>query len=281
MLQATLKEPFTLKGLGVHSGKECSVTVYPAEEDNGIIFKLKNSQSVIKGNFSNVSDTRMCTQISNTEGQSLKTIEHLVAALYGLKISNAFIEVNGGEIPILDGSAKPFASEINKIGVKQQSKNRKIIKIIKKVKVTDNEKYEELSSGDSFTFNIKCDFVKKGLLTSEINFDLNKDNFYENIAPARTFGFISDVEILRKNSLALGASLENTVVYDNYGKPMNAEGLRFENESVKHKLLDVIGDLSLSGYWIQGHFSAFCPSHKLNNILLKLLFSNPENYEIL
>ena len=281
MLQATLKEPFTLKGLGVHSGKECSVTVYPAEEDNGIIFKLKNSQSVIKGNFSNVSDTRMCTQISNTEGQSLKTIEHLVAALYGLKISNAFIEVNGGEIPILDGSAKPFASEINKIGVKQKSKNRKIIKIIKKVKVTDNEKYEELSSGDSFTFNIKCDFVKKGLLTSEINFDLNKDNFYENIAPARTFGFISDVEILRKNSLALGASLENTVVYDNYGKPMNAEGLRFENESVKHKLLDVIGDLSLSGYWIQGHFSAFCPSHKLNNILLKLLFSNPENYEIL
>ena len=168
-----------------------------------------------------------------------------------------------------------------KIGVKQQSKNRKIIKIIKKVKVTDNEKYEELSSGDSFTFNIKCDFVKKGLLTSEINFDLNKDNFYENIAPARTFGFISDVEILRKNNLALGASLENTVVYDNYGKPMNAGGLRFENESVKHKLLDVIGDLSLSGYWIQGHFSAFCPSHKLNNILLKLLFSNPENYEIL
>ncbi len=281
MLQATLKEPFTLKGLGVHSGKECSVTVYPTEEDKGIIFKLKNSQSIIRGNFANVSDTRMCTQISNTEGQSLKTIEHLVATLYGLKISNAFIEVEGEEIPILDGSAKPFASEINKVGVELQSKNRKIIKIIKKVKVTDNEKYEELSSGNSFTFNIKCDFVKKGLLTSEINFDLNKDNFYENIAPARTFGFISDVEILRKNNLALGASLENTVVYDNYGKPMNAEGLRFENESVKHKLLDVIGDLSLSGYWIQGHFSAFCPSHKLNNILLKLLFSNPENYEIL
>ena len=287
MHQATLKDSFFIDGIGVHRGKDCSVTVKPADEDTGIVFfrsdkddnGFKNEKII--ADYNNVTNATMCTQISNQNGATLKTIEHLMAALYGMKISNAIVEVQGEEIPILDGSSLKFIEKIKEVGIQKQSKPRKILKVLKKIKVTDGNKFEEFEPFDDFEINAKCDFEAKGLKTDPVIFNFSKDNFASEIAPARTFGFISEVEYVKKNNLALGASLKNTVVYNDKGIPLNDEGLRFENESAKHKVLDIIGDLSLSQYWIQGRMNCFCPSHKLNNILLRMLFASTENYEIL
>jgi UDP-3-O-[3-hydroxymyristoyl] N-acetylglucosamine deacetylase len=285
--QATLRDSFSLDGIGVHRGKSCSVTVKPADEDVGIVFfrfdkeneGLQNEKIV--ASYDNVENATMCTQISNENGASLKTIEHLMAALYGMQISNAIVEVEGEEMPILDGSALKFVEKINEVGIEKQSKPRKILKVLKKVKVTDGNKFEEIEPFDDFEINAKCDFEAKGLKTDPVVFNFSKNNFMSEIAAARTFGFVSEVEYIKKHNLALGASLKNTVVYNDKGIPLNDGGLRFENESAKHKVLDIIGDLALSQYWILGRMNCFCPSHKMNNILLRMLFASSENYEIL
>ncbi len=287
MRQTTLKDSFSVNGLGVHRGKECTVIVKPADEDTGIVFFRSDvngngfQNEKIIASYNNVKNAMMCTEISGENGASLKTIEHLMAALYGMKISNAIVEVRGEEMPILDGSSLKFVEKINEVGVQQQSKPRKILKVLKKIKVTDGDKFEEIEPCDDFTINVKCDFEAKGLRTDPVIFDFSKDNFAIEIAPARTFGFVSEVEYIKKHNLALGASLKNTVVYNDKGIPLNDEGLRFENESAKHKVLDMIGDFALSQYWIHGRVNSFCPSHKLNNILLRMLFASSENYEIL
>lgn len=287
MHQATLKDSFSLDGVGVHKGKVCSVTVKPADKDTGIIFFRSDKggsgfqNEKIVASYDNVENATMCTQISNENGASLKTIEHLMAALYGMKISNAIIEVQGEEIPILDGSSLRFVEQISRVGIKRQVRSRKILKVLKKIKVTDGEKFEEIEPFDSFEINAKCDFEAKGLKTDPVTFNFSKNNFVSKIAPARTFGFVSEAEYVKKHNLALGASLKNTVIYNDKGIPLNDDGLRFENESARHKVLDIIGDLALSQYWIQGRVNCFCPSHKLNNILLRMLFASTENYEIL
>lgn len=287
MHQATLKESFSVDGIGVHKGKDCSVTIKPANENTGIVFvrsdKADNGfkNEKIVACYKNVINATMCTQISNENKASLKTIEHVMAALYGTKISNAIVEVQGEEIPILDGSSLRFVQLINEVGIQKQPSPRKILKVLKKVRVTDRDKFEEIEPFDDFEINAKCDFEAKGLKTNPVIFNFSKNNFASEIAPARTFGFVSEVEYIKKHNLALGASLKNTVVYNDNGIPLNDEGLRFENESAKHKVLDIIGDLALSQYWIQGRMNCFCPSHKLNNILLRMLFASTENYEIL
>ncbi|MCR4623327.1 MAG: UDP-3-O-acyl-N-acetylglucosamine deacetylase [Alphaproteobacteria bacterium] len=287
MHQATLKDSFSLDGVGVHKGKVCSVTVKPADKDTGIIFFRSDKggsgfqNEKIVASYDNVENATMCTQISNENGASLKTIEHLMAALYGMKISNAIIEVQGEEIPILDGSSLRFVEQISRVGIKRQMRSRKILKVLKKVKVTDGEKFEEIEPFDGFEINAKSDFEAKGLKTDPVTFNFSKNNFVSKIAPARTFGFVSEAEYVKKHNLALGASLKNTVIYNDKGIPLNDDGLRFENESARHKVLDIIGDLALSQYWIQGRINCFCPSHKLNNILLRMLFASAENYEIL
>lgn len=287
MHQATLKDSFSLDGVGVHKGKVCSVTVKPADKDTGIIFFRSDKggsgfqNEKIVASYDNVENATMCTQISNENGASLKTIEHLMAALYGMKISNAIIEVQGEEIPILDGSSLRFVEQISRVGIKRQVRSRKILKVLKKVKVTDGEKFEEIEPFDGFEINAKCDFEAKGLKSDPVTFNFSKNNFVSKIAPARTFGFVSEAEYVKKHNLALGASLKNTIIYNDKGIPLNDDGLRFENESARHKVLDIIGDLALSQYWIQGRMNCFCPSHKLNNILLRMLFASAENYEIL
>ncbi len=285
--QATLKDSFSLDGVGVHRGKVCSVTVKPADQDTGIIFFRSDKggsgfqNEKIVASYDNVENATMCTQISNENGASLKTIEHLMAALYGMKVSNAIIEVQGEEIPILDGSSLRFVEQISRVGIKRQMRSRKILKVLKKIKVTDGDKFEEIEPFDGVEINAKCDFEAKGLKTDPVTFNFSKNNFVSKIAPARTFGFVSEAEYVKKHNLALGASLKNTVIYNDKGIPLNDDGLRFENESARHKVLDIIGDLALSQYWIQGRINCFCPSHKLNNILLRMLFASAENYEIL
>jgi UDP-3-O-[3-hydroxymyristoyl] N-acetylglucosamine deacetylase len=211
------------------------------------------------------------------------TVEHLLATLYGLGISNAVIVLfNGEEIPIMDGSAKAFVAGIRRAKIKEQRAYRKILRILKPVKVGTIEKWASLSPMDRLLINMKCDFSNRGFATLfSFSYDFSADNFTTTIAPARTFGFFEDVELLRKNRLALGASLKNAVVFDASGAVMNKSGLRFADEPVRHKVLDVIGDLSLCGYYIYGQYDGFCSGHQLNNFLLHELFSRKENYEII
>ncbi|GHT92934.1 UDP-3-O-acyl-N-acetylglucosamine deacetylase [Alphaproteobacteria bacterium] len=275
MIQKTIASPISIEGIGAHSGKRSRIDILPASEDSGILFMRTDidGDNSIAADFANVSETTLCTRLSNKSGVSVSMVEHVLATLYGFQISNAIIKVDGEEIPVLDGSSAVFAREIASVGIIAQSKKRKCLKILKTVKISYEEKWSSLSPADHLVLNLSCDFSKKGLKTTPFSYDLSQDNFATEIAPARTFGFFDDVEYLHKNNLALGASMENTVVFDANGNAMNEEGLRFDNEPIRHKMLDIIGDLSLSGYMIIGQYDGFCSGHKLNNMLLHALFS--------
>ncbi|MDR3187111.1 MAG: UDP-3-O-acyl-N-acetylglucosamine deacetylase [Holosporaceae bacterium] len=282
MFQATLSAPFFLEGCGVHGDSRCSVSVFPAEEDQGLLLVRADvkKNNFIKASHENIAETTMCTKLSNSHGVAVGTAEHLLAALSGLGVTNAAIKVSGEEVPILDGSAAPFVREILAVGIKKQAQKRKALKILRWLRVEDGARWSSLSPDDNFSIHISCDFRKNGLETEPASFDFSKDDFAKEIAPARTFGFFADAEFLRKNNLARGATLENTVVFDEKGVPMNESGLRFPDEPMRHKILDIIGDLSLSGYRILGKFEGFCPSHKMNHQILAALFESPDNFAI-
>ncbi|MDR3179941.1 MAG: UDP-3-O-acyl-N-acetylglucosamine deacetylase [Holosporaceae bacterium] len=271
MLQKTIASPVSLEGIGVHSGKMCRIKILPAPEDYGIIFARTDltENNIIPADYKNVSSTTLCTRLSNEFGASISVVEHLCAALYGLGISNAVVNVEGDEIPILDGSSEIFVREIMSVGLKNQSKARKILKIEKTVRVENGEKWSSLSAADHLEINLSCDFTKKSLKTAPFSYVFLQDSFAKEIAPARTFGFWEDLKYIRENNLANGASLENTVVFDSQGRALNEGHLRFENEPIRHKILDIIGDLSLSQYLIIGRYDGFCSGHELNNMLLK------------
>lgn len=275
MYQATLRSEISINGVGVHSGNPCGISIFPAPEDYGVVYIRKDidqSKNLIVANYKNVSETNMCTKVSNQFNIGVSVIEHLSAAFYSLGITNAIVKTNGEEIPLLDGSALPFVKAISSAGIQKQSKEKKTLKITKTIKVGDDKRWAALSPSDSFIINIECDYLSKGLRTAPFSYNASIDNFEQDIAAARTFGFFSDADYLRKNNLALGASLENTIVFDDNGIPINKNGLRYSNEPIRHKILDVIGDLSLSQYEIIGRYDGFCPGHQLNNQLLVELF---------
>ncbi|MDR2646406.1 MAG: UDP-3-O-acyl-N-acetylglucosamine deacetylase [Holosporaceae bacterium] len=278
MYQSTLKSEVSFKGIGIHSGDRCCISVSPASKDAGIVI-LKGKDS-IDATYDNVFITTLSTRLIGTHGSCIATVEHLLAALYGLRITNAIITTESDEIPILDGSACQFVSAFLSTGIMIQQKKFRTLRVLKPVKVQDGEKWTSLSPSDSFSINIECDFNTKGLGTSPYSFDFSNNDFVNEIAPARTFGFLSDVEFLRKNNLALGASLENTIVFDDNGQLLNKTGFRVFQEPVRHKVLDVIGDLSLAKCAIRARFDSFCPSHKMNNMILRALFEKADNYEI-
>lgn len=278
MQQATIKSRFSVEGVGVHSGDVCTLNICPAEENIGIKYVLNNSKVLAR--YDNVTNTQMSTQISNADGVSVITIEHLSAALYAFGITNAVIELNNNEIPILDGSARIYVENIQRVGIIQQKAKFDTIRVLKKVIATDGTKYVQLSPGENFLLDVTCDFTAKGLTTKPEFFVFGQDDF-QRIAAARTFGFMSEIECVRAHGLAKGASLENTLVFDNNGNPINENGERVPNEPTCHKLLDAIGDLSLSCGMLQGKYKAYCPGHTLNNRLLRQLFSDSSNYEII
>jgi UDP-3-O-[3-hydroxymyristoyl] N-acetylglucosamine deacetylase len=270
-----LNAPVSFEGTGVHSGERSCITVIPVTAVAAEIFFL-NKMKCVQAFFRFVHDTSMCTNLSG-----FSTIEHLCAALYGLKITNVIINVVGNEIPILDGSALNFVEAFMKVGVKTLGKKLRKLKILKEVKVQDGNRRTSLSPSDSFNINVECDFTAKGLVTEPFHFDFSKDDFVKKIAPARTFGFLSDVEFCKKHNLARGASGENTIIFDEKGIPINENGLRFPDEPIRHKILDIIGDLSLAQSEIEGRFDSFCPSHKMNNMILHKLFEEKDNYEFI
>ena len=278
--QQTLARPIFIKGIGLHSGINVLMKLLPAEANFGIKFYRTDldSDNIIEASWSNVSSTLLSTTISNNSGASVSTIEHLMSALSGLHIDNLKIEIDGPEVPIMDGSSKDFVELIESLPLKTLNKKRKIIKIKKDLKVTNKDSSVELKPNDQFSIDFEIDFPSKFISKQSCQLQLINGNYKSDIASARTFGFEKDVDTLRSKGLALGGSLKNAVVVGD-NKILNKEGLRFKDEFVRHKILDSIGDLYLAGAPIQGYFFGNKSGHYLNNLLLRSLFSDNSNYE--
>ncbi len=278
--QQTLSQPILINGIGLHSGVNVQMKLLPAEANFGIKFFRTDldKNNIIEALWSNVSNTNLSTTISNRFGSSISTIEHLMSALSGLHIDNLKIEIDGPEVPIMDGSSKDFVNLIESFPLKKLEENRKIIKVKKNIKVINEKSSVELRPNKNFSIDFEIDFPSKLISRQSCHLQLVNGNYKSDISFARTFGFEKDVETLRSNGLALGGSLENAVVVGNE-KILNKEGLRYKDEFVRHKILDSIGDLYLAGAPIQGYFFGNKSGHYLNNLLLKSLFSDENNYE--
>ena len=277
--QKTLLKPVELQGVGLHSGKNVVVKICPAEANSGIVFRRTdhhNGHAIIPANFQNVTKTTLGTTISNKYGVEVATVEHLMAALWGAGVDNALIEISCGEVPIMDGSSEPFIEAINSVGLQTQDAQRKTIRIKEEIKVGDDFKSAILRPSDSFRIKFDIEFAGSAIGRQYAAFDF-KNTTFEEVSRARTFGFKHDIDYMRANGLGLGGSLENAIVVDD-DKIMNAEGLRFDDEFVRHKVLDSIGDLYLAGH-IQGEFEGNKSGHQINNQLLRAVMDNPQAWE--
>ena len=282
LTQKTISKKISLSGIGIHSGKNVKLDILPAAPNTGILFKrvdLKKN-NLIYPLYNNVSDTKLCTTISNEHGVKVSTIEHLMGAFYGIGIDNVVIEINSEEVPILDGSAKNFVESINNAGITFSDQPIKIIKINKNVSLNDGEKFISLDTSNvtsEIEFEIK--YKNKIIDTQKNKINIFEDNL-ENIFNSRTFCLYEDIEKLKKLNLGKGGSLENAIVVKN-NKILNKDGLRNNLEFVNHKILDCMGDLFLSGYKIIGSLKCSQGGHYLTNKLLKEVFKDPANYSLI
>lgn len=282
MNQRTLRHPINAIGVGLHSGENIFLTIRPAEINTGILFKRVDVDPVIniQASIANVIDTQLSTSLG-IDGYQIATVEHLLSAFAGLGIDNAIVEVNGQEIPIMDGSAGPFVFLLQSAGIVEQNVLKEFIVVKKRIRVTDGDKWAQLDPFNGFLVSLELDFThpvfKKSNLAASLDF--SSISYVKEVSRARTFGFLSDYEWLKANNLALGGSLDNAIVLDE-NKVINEDGLRYENEFVKHKILDAIGDLYLLGRSLIGKFSGFKPGHFLNNLLLKELLKDQDAWEV-
>mgnify|MGYP001177106796 CR=1 FL=1 len=277
--QKTLCKEVNFEGVGLHSGKISKVRLLPAEEDKGIIFKRTDlkEKNIIKACYKNVSSTNLCTTIRNQNNTEVQTVEHLIAAFYLTGIDNVIVEIDNVEVPIMDGSSKEFISIINKVGLKKQNSQRKFLKINEKINYTSGEKSISISPNDKcLEINYELNYDNKVIGKQRNEVILDSDNL-EHIYNSRTFCLYEDVEKIKKQGLAKGGSLDNAIVVDK-DKVINSEGLRNEKEFVNHKILDLIGDLFLSGYRILGKVVCVQGGHQLNNNFVKKILS--ENNQI-
>jgi UDP-3-O-[3-hydroxymyristoyl] N-acetylglucosamine deacetylase len=274
--QKTLRGVAQCSGVGVHSGEKVTLRLLPAEPDTGIVFirtDLKNGARSIRALWDNVIDTRLCTVIGNDHGGKVATIEHLMAALSAAEVDNAIVEVDGPEVPVMDGSADAFVFLIEMAGVKEQNALRREIVIIKPVEFSLNGKSVSLTPSDEAQFSVQIAFDNALIGTQDHNLTLSRQAFKAQISRARTFGFLKDVEAMTKVGLMRGGSLDNAIVIDG-DRVMNEGGLRYGDEFVRHKTLDAVGDLALAGAPIRGHYKGVLPGHAMNNALLQTLFSD-------
>ena len=284
LVQRTLTNPISATGVGLHSGRQIKLNLFPADEDTGIIFRRidLNPQVEIKAIVDNVGATTLATTLVEGETQ-IATIEHLMSAFAGLGIDNVIVEVDDMEVPIMDGSASPFVFLIQSAGIKQQSKPKKFIKIKEEIKVeTPDGAYAKLAPYNGFkvTYSLVYDDEKQKKYNSTSTVDFNSTTFLKEISRARTYGFVSDIDYMKKNKLALGGSEKNAVVIGE-DEILNEEGLRSSEELVKHKILDVIGDLYLLQYNIVAEFEGYKSGHSLNNLLLNRLLELPDAWEVI
>lgn len=279
-MQHSLKSKISCCGKGLHSGANVSITLVPAPENTGIIFRQINANKNpvdIAAHVDNVVDDRLCTTLGNSEGNTIATVEHLMAALRGCEIDNLYVEVEGSELPIMDGSSAPFVFLIECAGVVEQNAPRKAIQIIKPISVENEERLVELTPGTGFSVSFEIEFGSNAIGQQCMNIDLVNGTFKGELSRARTFGFIEEVDQLRSMGLALGGSLDNAVVL-NGDEVLNEGGLRYKDEFVRHKILDCIGDLYLVGAPIIGHFKGYRSGHALNHSILRSLLSNEDSW---
>lgn len=279
-MQTTLNKPFHIEGIGVHSGKVFAVDVLPAPADTGIQFRRTDVQYCEFTRITpyNVSSTQLATTV-DCAGLPISTIEHLVGSFYGLGIDNAFVEVSGPEVPILDGSAAPIVDLIIEAGVKALDKPRKILKVTRPVSVGLDGKTVEIVPSNGFSINFELDYAHPVVGKQCLKYTLDESSFASEIACARTFGFRREVDALWSMGLAKGGSLETAVVIDDDGI-LNPGGLRIDNEFVRHKILDMFGDLSLIGYRLQGEITAVKSGHQVNNIFARALLEASNSYHV-
>lgn len=281
--QTTLKQRTSLSGVGVHSGRQVTVHFNPAEADTGIVFRRIDPGSegrLIPALTSEVGATDLCTALGSAGGDQVATIEHLMAAVSGMGIDNLLVEMDGGEMPIMDGSSAAFVEAFLSAGIETLSKSRRYIRILKHVRTDAGSSWAEFLPYDGTRFEVEIDFSTPAIGHQALAVDVDRNTFIRDISRARTFGFIKDVERLREAGFALGSSLENTVAIGEDDRIVNAEGLRFPDEFVRHKMLDAVGDLALAGCCLIGCFRSYRGGHRLNAEALKRLLSDPSAFEI-
>lgn len=280
--QQTIKTAISCRGVGLHSGEPVAMTLHPAPAGHGVVFRrtdLDEGSNEIPARYDAVTNTTLCSTITNESGASVATIEHLMSAIAGLGIDNLLVELDGPEVPVMDGSAEPFAFLLDCAGTIEQDTPRKAIRILRDVTVNTGSSTVTISPADEFLVEMVIDFNSEAIGRQSLAVEVSPALFRSDIAKARTFGFLHEVEAMRKAGLGRGGSLENAVVIDG-DRVMNDEGLRFADEFVRHKILDCIGDLALAGYPILGHVVADKAGHAINNKLLHAVFADPANWEI-
>lgn len=286
LAQRTLKSLTKAVGVGLHSGQRVELTLRPAPVDTGIVFRRVDLPQPVDIPIAAtaVTDTRLASTISSGTAKVL-TVEHLMSACAGLGLDNLYVDITAEEVPILDGSASSFVFLLQSAGIALQSSPKRFVRVLQPVEVREGEgsatKWARLEPYEGYKLSFEIDFDHPAVDSTgqRVEFDLGHDSYVRDIARARTFGFTKDVEMMRANGLALGGGLDNAIVMDDY-KVLNAEGLRYNDEFVKHKILDAMGDLYLLGKPLIAAYSAFRSGHALNNKLLRHLLAHPEAYEI-
>lgn len=277
MLQQTIKKTVSISGIGLHSGNIVSLTLVPAPADTGIVFRLNHNGKLhkIKLKPTIVEATQLATTLG-IDGTYIATVEHLLSALSGMQVDNIYIDIVGTEVPIVDGSAFPFVLLIEEAGIVEQEKQRNYIAITQECSVYDGNKFVKAKPYNGFFIDYTIDFQHPLIGVQHLALEITPTSF-RTIAQARTFGFIQEIEYLRSKNLTLGGSLENAIVLDDKGI-LNAEGLRCQDEFVRHKMLDFIGDIALFGAPLQGHFTVHLSGHALNNQFVRFLYANKKEY---
>ena len=276
MKQRTIKKPVEVVGIGLHKGVPVNLRLEPLEEDSGIVFYRSDKAVSIPLSMDYVVDTKMATVIGKGD-VVISTIEHLMSAISAFGIDNLRIVLDNDEIPIMDGSSISFCLLLKEAGIKEQTKNKKFLKITKEVEIKLDEKVARVLPSDSLSYNFEINFPHPAIGREVYNFNFSTKNYIEEIAKARTFGFLKEIQYLRSIGLALGGSLDNAIVLDD--KKILNENLRYNDEFVRHKILDAIGDMRLLGYNFIGKYEAFASGHHLNHILTKEIFAT-KSYEI-
>lgn len=280
--QRTLKNVIRATGVGLHTGEKVYLTLRPAPVDAGVVFRRIDLDVPVEvpAIADNVGDTRLSTSLEK-DGIKISTVEHLMSAFAGLGIDNAYVDLTAPEVPIMDGSAGPFVFLLQSAGIQEQSSAKKYIRIRKKLRLEDGDKWAQFKPLDGFKVSFTIDFdhpvIKNAIQVATVDFSTT--SFVKEVSRARTFGFMHDLEALRNAGLARGGSLDNAIVMDNY-HILNEDGLRYEDEFVKHKVLDAIGDLYLLGHPLIGEFSAHKSGHELNNRLLRKLINDESAFEV-
>ena len=279
--QHTLGAPAIFAGIGLHSGQRVRVAIRPAPAGSGIVFVRTDldSNNRVRPTAESVVQTRLCTVIANDAGVTVATIEHLMAALAALDIDNAVVELDGPEMPIMDGSSLPFVQLLDRAGRRPQDAERQYIEVLEDIEVVDGDKIARLSPADRFEMAFEIDFPTRAIGRQRIDMVITEDSFRKELADCRTFGFLSEVEALRQVGLARGGSLENAVVIDG-DRVLNPEGLRRPDEFVRHKALDAVGDLYVLGAPLLGRFEGIYAGHGLNNLVARALMQRPDAWRL-